>query len=1205
MSIKRSLFFLCLYLVLVWIVAVLLSPQDPDFIKRGFFWTAAGIAALLVWLILQEVFGWWQRYRNRPKAAPAPAAAPVEHAEDSEFAALVAEADAVLARAPELARHRVRDLPVYLLIGSDGSGKTSLLHNSGIDARLLAGQVLGGGAAVSSTRLANIWLANSCIFLEVSGRIFQSDVARLASFLRVLNPPGQTKGWRGLLSSPAGHLQLRGVILCCDVQTLFKNSDRTALERTADTARERLFKVAEIFRMRCPVYAMFTRADAIPFFTEFFDRLPEAEAGQPFGILTADDGLRKAEEGAWAEVELKKLNREFNNLFLCLSARRLLNLSYEPTASRKPAIYEFPREFKRIRTPVVQFLVDALRPDPLRLSPVLRGFFFGGVRRVETSGEAPFDTNPGPQKGDTGSHDATRIFRPDATQFVSSAGGASRPEGRLVEKSVFTKDFFQQVLSKDRPSIAVVAPADSQVPVKLKIAVAAAAVVAVLLSSAWGISWARNRALIDEAEKSSAISGRKSQDLSLENLNALDSLRRLLIGRLDQPRELSMNWGLYTGYKIRDVVWSAYFGRLQQLMLDRANEHLAEQLRRSDAAPNNDSYDTVLGRLKTHLSITVGTCSLDAKVVQTNLRAAIAETHPGLDQRRADLVSNQIDYYVGALPANPPVQLRADDQAIKHARTFLLDANGPDKLYAGIIAEIHKGAPKVLVSAHVPGYREVIATQDEVPFEFTKEGRAKFDAIADSSRLPQTGETCVLGAANEAQASVASNEQRRDLKTLYYRKYADAWKSFLAQTNVRRFDGPGDVPHRLDLLVNEPTSALLQLLKFVSDNTTFVAPKPAVSTEAADGLANKLGFGSAKQKAQKAAEQIQSLRSPAFGPTEVNRLFDPVHVTVPADSPTLVADKNRPYVDALRALKQSFEAYNNPQTPDKAAMLPQLTQAILAATSAEQALADNFHQDTEGVNARLSTILLQPIQFAKAPPPPEIFDPNKELTKLCGEIRRTLDRYPFNMGAKEEVQTAEVMDFFAPGSGKISQLERKSLEKFIEKKGNQWQPAPDAKPPITDKGLAFLNRAQDLSTALFADGSHLGMSYELRPIEDQKPKLRLQIDGTAMDASRSSLRVTFHWPGTSDSGAMASDFVDGNMHDFAKHTGLWGIFRLFQQAESRDLNAPTVTWKYIQIATGQLQMDPVKVDIVKFPSGIDVFNPRFFAGLRACPSSSN
>ena len=73
---------------------------------------------------------------------------------------------------------------------------------------------------------------------------------------------------------------------------------------------------------------------------------------------------------------------------------------------------------------------------------------------------------------------------------------------------------------------------------------------------------------------------------------------------------------------------------------------------------------------------------------------------------------------------------------------------------------------------------------------------------------------------------------------------------------------------------------------------------------------------------------------------------------------------------------------------------------------------------------------------------------------------------------------------------------------------------------------------------------------------------------------------------------------------FASRGGPWGIFRIMADAEPRPLGARTVEWKYVRGGTGRqepIQPAPVRLEIVEFPGGADVFNPKFFEGLQ-CPA---
>src|SRR5208283_4361603 len=93
--------------------------------------------------------------------------------------------------------------------------------------------------------------------------------------------------------------------------------------------------------------------------------------------------------GVYAEQETARISWEFDNLFQSLSERRVDMLAQEFDATKLPTIYEFPREFRKLRTLLVQMLVDVCRPSQLRTGPFLRGFYFSGVRPVTITTAGP------------------------------------------------------------------------------------------------------------------------------------------------------------------------------------------------------------------------------------------------------------------------------------------------------------------------------------------------------------------------------------------------------------------------------------------------------------------------------------------------------------------------------------------------------------------------------------------------------------------------------------------------------------------------------------------------------------------------------------------------------------------------------------------------------------------------------------------------
>ena len=205
------------------------------------------------------------------------------------MAALIAEANARLAQSPRLAQQRTRssitDFPIYLLFGSEGTGKTSLFLASGLDIELLAGQVQRDSTVVP-TRLANIWFAGNSVVVEAGGQFFSGDPGRWGRFLELFGPARAKSSLSKVFAAP-GRSNVRAVVFCVDASAFIGIPDSGRQSAMAQRAQQQLRKVAEMLGGDFPVYVVFTKADMITYFADYFARLTEAEDQQIFGCTLA------------------------------------------------------------------------------------------------------------------------------------------------------------------------------------------------------------------------------------------------------------------------------------------------------------------------------------------------------------------------------------------------------------------------------------------------------------------------------------------------------------------------------------------------------------------------------------------------------------------------------------------------------------------------------------------------------------------------------------------------------------------------------------------------------------------------------------------------------------------------------------------------------------------------------------------------------
>ena len=308
---------------------------------------------------------------------------------------LIRDANARLAQSK--AGAGIANLPMIFVIGDRGTAKTSTILQSGIEPELLAGQVYQDNA-VTPTRTANIFYARGTVFVEAGGAVLGTPQAwsRLVAKLQ----PGKLK-------SLGGGQAPRGVLLCFDLETFTRQGAAEAIANAARYLQARLGEISQILGVSFPVYVLFTRADRLPYFAEFVRNLSNEEAGQVVGATLP---MRPANaSGVYGEEENQRLTAAFTQLFHTFCDQRLRLLPRETDAEKLPQSYEFPREFRKLRSALVQFLVDIGRPSQLRASPFLRGFYFSGVRPVTmTEVAAAPQATPVEQAGVSG---ATGMFR--------------------------------------------------------------------------------------------------------------------------------------------------------------------------------------------------------------------------------------------------------------------------------------------------------------------------------------------------------------------------------------------------------------------------------------------------------------------------------------------------------------------------------------------------------------------------------------------------------------------------------------------------------------------------------------------------------------------------------------------------------------------------------------------------------------------------
>jgi type VI secretion system protein ImpL len=1217
-----ALLLFLLYAALVWFAASYLF-SGSNFLLVVFVLMALGLTVLIVYLLISRM--------RQPAAAPPPAAgqeaekaAPVRpvSGDDPEvvaLAGLLTEANTRLAKSPKLASRRARTtvtrLPLFLLGGAEGAGKTSTFLKSGLEPELLAGQVFRDSNIVP-TRLANLWYAEDSLFAELSGGLFSGDPGRWSALLARLQGRGAGGFFRRIFPAK-GDAQLRGLVLFCDIAPFLGVPDANRIGGISRRVQERLRVVGESFGTNFPVYVVFTKSDAIPYFSEYFSRLVENEDQQVLGCTLPGvaPGARTPGE-VFAEAESARLADSFNSLYYSLADKRLDLLPREVNAPTRPAVYEFPRELKRIRDTLVQFLVDVFRPNPLQPGPILRGYYFTATRQVTVSALGPLAAAETPSAR-AAAGEATSLF--NLADYQKKMGlvaeTATGPAETTLERWCFVSELFHRVILPD-PMGKAVAFANRRHDMQRRILFGVACFFAFLVAFLWMRSWWNNSGLLGDVSAAAKAPYSFQPGVraipSIDALREVDGLREQLQTLLDYDRNGApwrMRWGLYSGKSALAALYDVYFQRFRQIFFDDIHSSILGTLSRLPASPDNqNTYNGTYDRLKSYRMITQGKCSVDPAFLSPVL-ADVWLSGRNIDPDRQALAVRQINFYASELKYKNPYKVAENGDAIARGQLYLSSFGGVDRLYRGIVEEANKAphAPARLADL-APNYKQVLSSPGEVQAAFTRDGFAfVLAAIKDPSRLT-LGEPCVLGATNIGAGLLQGAQVQTDLQNLYFQDYIKRWKDFVSSTSLLGFSNAGDAGKKL-LVLADNRSPLLAAVFMIADNTNFPAPA-SQAPAAATGILNRIMPSNAK-KALDTAKQLVPAGGAAMSPGDITKVFQPSReVVVVTDRDRLINDPNRNYMNALNDLQRAMDRLQDdrPSNPDMS-LHDTARKASDAGLDAVRQISDRFNiASSQGVDTDIRRLLESPFREASKF---IITDPSKAgragagaaVKKFCDRLDPLRRLFPFNPESDKDAPVDQVSAIFAPQGSAFADMTQQ-LAKIVVKQGRQWaaNPASQDVHPSAEL-LAFLNKMQSIQDALFAGGGQqMHMTYALRAVPDaNEDAVTINIDGHSYTANRGGGQAQqFTWPGA---GQVDVTVRAGGNIPFGAYPGPWAVFRWMYVSDPRQPGSKMAQWSTVRGQGRSLAQQPtdakgaaivVKVEITEFPAGVDVFDRNFF-----------
>lgn len=1128
--------------LLVWFLGPLIAIADfrpfETIVAR-----AATIAAILVIWAFACLIGALRRKKANDAIAEGIAAAPANDTVAAESAEEVSVLKERLQEAVGLLKQAklggakggktLYQLPWYILIGPPGSGKTTALVNSGLSFPLADKLGRDSIRGVGGTRNCDWWFTDDAVLLDTAGRYTTQDSHREVD-------SAAWTGFLGLLKKFRPRQPINGALIAISLSDLAVQTE-TERQTHAREIRKRIRELHDGLGVRFPTYVLFTKADLIAGFVEFFDDQGREEREQVWGMtLPLDDGI--SPDGAVAAF-----GAEFDALIERLNDRLVERVHQEPDVQRRSLIFGFPAQVASLKDAAQSFLTEIFQPSRFEERPLLRGIYLTSGTQEGT----PIDRLMGAMASTFG------VQR----QKLSSFSGTGR--------SYFLTRLLKDVIFAEASLVSANRKAERRSRLIHRGAMAAAILAVVGMGAAWTMSYLNNRNLIDEVNASVALYNEQLGDLDVSRvadsdltrvLPALNTLRNVPYGyaEQEQPAPISLELGLFQGDKLGSQAVFAYKRGLNSLLLPRLLYRLEDQIR-----ANIDRPEYIYEALKVYLMLG-NQGPLDPVLVNQWLALDWATVYPG-DANGA--MRQQLSNHLGALLETSLSTIPLDGPMIERAQQTLQTLPLAERAYALILQSpaardlaewraSENGGPAIgRVFTRVSGR----PLSDGIPGIYTYNGfHGVFLPALGGVARDVAAESWVLGPESDiADMSDEDIEQLSDdVMSLYLNDYATRWDSLLADIVVQP---PASLTNAVETLntLSGPTSPLRQLLTAIVRETKLSVPPAAdpsltEAAETASGVvdaAAALGSSTASRLSAVVGRGEAAIGAP------------------PAEDPPgqFIDDRFRPLHDFVGGLDGAPSPMENViQTLNE--LYGQLNRMAGAANQGEVAISEAL--GGSGAAQQLqsdATRLPEPVagwmsSVATSSSSITVGGARQRLNGIwTAEVlpfcRQAIgNRYPIHADGSADVTLDDFSRLFAPG-GMIDSFFTTHLAPFVDTATRpwQWRRVDNVDLGISPGVLVQFQRAAAIRDAFFAGGAAPSVRFEMIPVslDADATQVLVEIDGQAITYSHGPPRgLQMSWPGQGASQARVSfsPTIPGGVSSVS-HIGPWAFFRLLDQSQ--------------------------------------------------------
>ena len=1089
------------------------------------------IVGIWVFIFVVLITRWLLRRRREKKMSEEMVAEEEDDEEDAvkeelkEMRARMKEALKTL-RKSKLGGRSIYQLPWYIIIGPPGAGKTTAIVNSGLKfplAEKLGMKALGG---VGGTRNCDWWFTNEAVLIDTAGRYTTQDS----------DEDADSQAWGGFLKMLRKFRKrqpINGAIVAISLSDL-SMQDPQQRKLHADAIRHRLKELREKLGVRFPVYILFTKADLIAGFSEFFENLTREDREQVWGFTF------KLKKGKKAPEPMAAFDEQFAALLNRVNTLTLERLQQETDPQRRGLISGFAQQIASLQSVAKEFLNEVFQEDKFSERQLLRGVYFTSGTQEGT----PID----------------RLMMGMARTF--GIGRQAIGTGAGQAKSYFLKRLMDGVIFKEAGLVS----ADDKVARRYKwfvrLSVTAAVALAATIGTLWTFSYLGNKKLIATAAERTQLYDQLAQnvptspidDVDLTQIVApLDLLRNIpgnpAQGEIKPPRELT--YGLYQGDYIGNEAALTYRTALNQMMLPRLLLKLERQLQ-----GNLNNPDFLFEALKVYMMLGLQG-PMNENLVTEWMRADWAQTYPG--EGNAKLRESLMNHLT-AMIHQPMREIALHGPMVEQIQTLLAETPVSERIYNSIINSPQAKAlpPWRILEEGGPLTARVLIRPSGAPLSegvegiFTKNGfyNVFLPAALDVAEQLKA-ENWVLGEHGEDLSDPnALTRIARDVLDLYYTDYIDAYERVLGDIDVKPMGAVSEVVDTLNVL-SGPNSPIAKLLKSVENQTRLTQRESGVNI---DGAVNDVADFAGNE-----LFDAQSVRTQAL-------------LQVLASSATAEGQEAPPPEGTV--VEERFKWLNQFAVGVDGAPSP-LDEVMQKLTNLYQELN---RLSISGGNTNLDSTASTELQLLLGRMP----DPMKRWVQqvtsrsagaTVGGARAALNakwqaqvlptcnravnnRYPFFKNQQADIPIQEFARLFAP-QGLIDKFFTDNLMEFVDTSGSpwRWRRVQNQELGISDSVLRQFERAAQIRDAFFLSPGLPVVSFDMKVLnlDPNARRVQLAIEGQILDyrQNQPAQDVPMQWPADGGPTQVVLEPKRRNAENAMAFDGPWALFRMLDAAEVR------------------------------------------------------